>query len=815
MTQNQENPTCHNCNLRQLSTPATEQHKKQPTHLQCRGCGAIHLTYTPLEHQEEFHTTKQTTNPDGTIKMQIIGVFGGYGSAKSRATLQEIFLRALNNPGGTGLLTAPTLLQLKRTTIKTLLNEVIPPPLIRSYNKAEGELTLDNGFTFYLIPSDDEEKLRSLNAGLVHMEEASGISENIYTQILTRMRDHATTDKLIVVCSNPSLGWIKNVFYDNIARANPKHPEHESHNPNITTYIWKSHQNPYLPKDFIENISKGKAEWWKKRYIDGSFDQVEGAVYPQIGNAIITAQNVSDKWERVVGIDVGLRNPTAMVIGAIDEQKGEVHIFREYYKANTLVPEHAKNIKAILEDAKVTAGNTRYMVIDPAAGNKTDPINGKSIQGLYQEYGLYFQPANNNVDAGILKVNAYIELGKLKIHDTCPNLIRELQNYQYPDVEAEAKDKNLKEKPIKSHDHACFIAGTLVETINGQKPIEEIKIGDLVHTRKGYRKVYDSALTQIDAEVRTITFSNGSKLTATGNHPVWVENKGFIPVDALRYGDIINISPNWEEQVWKQKLLNGTEELGDYTQQKNTSKVIDTICIKKCGKVSTEKFQKDITFTTKTVIEKIMQLKIWNALKRLSIYQNIQKKDNQTLNTWKESDHLLLSGTDQKKEENGTEIMELKHSKTDSRCKAVVMYVISRMKRWEERKQTDFAPIVASLHGEEKAESITSNENAQLASRNLQQTSIVNKFFVENVVSSGVSNVYNISVEDAHEYYANGILVRNCDALRYLLMRLPDDPDRLKNSSHKPPDRYIIGEDEDEDGQNGATTGTKNFLSYI
>lgn len=179
------------------------------------------------------------------------------------------------------------------------------------------------------------------------------------------------------------------------------------------------------------------------------------AVYPQIGNAIITAQNVSDKWERVVGIDVGLRNPTAMVIGAIDEQKGEVHIFREYYKANTLVPEHAKNIKAILEDAKVTAGNTRYMVIDPAAGNKTDPINGKSIQGLYQEYGLYFQPANNNVDAGILKVNAYIELGKLKIHDTCPNLIRELQNYQYPDVEAEAKDKNLKEKPIKSHDHAA------------------------------------------------------------------------------------------------------------------------------------------------------------------------------------------------------------------------------------------------------------------------------------------------------------------------------------------------------------------------
>jgi len=316
-------------------------------------------------------------------------------------------------------------------------------------------LILENGFTFYLIPSDDEEKLRSLNCGLIHMEEASGISESIYTQLLTRLRDHATKDKLIIVCSNPSLGWIKNIFYDNVARSNPKHPEHDQHNPNIVTYIWKSYQNPFLPRDFVDNISKGKPEWWKRRYIDGSFDMVDGAVYPRIGEAIIKAQNVADTWERIVSIDVGLRNPTALLIGAIDPQTGNVHVFKEYYKANALVPEHARNIKQILEEEKVTAGNTRFMVIDPAAGNKTDPINGKSIQGLYQEYGLYFSKANNSLDAGILKVNAYIELGKLKVHDTCPNLIRELQNYQYPDVEMEAKDKNLKEKPIKANDHAA------------------------------------------------------------------------------------------------------------------------------------------------------------------------------------------------------------------------------------------------------------------------------------------------------------------------------------------------------------------------
>ena len=51
-----------------------------------------------------------------------------------------------------------------------------------------------------------------------------------------------------------------------------------------------------------------------------------------------------------------------------------------------------------------------------------------------------------------------------------------------------------------------------------------------------------------------------------------------------------------------------------------------------------------------------------------------------------------------------------------------------------------------------------------------------------------------------------------CDSVRYLLMRLPDDPNNLKTSSHRPPERYIMGEDEDELDLKGDKN---NFLSYI
>lgn len=35
---------------------------------------------------------------------------------------------------------------------------------------------------------------------------------------------------------------------------------------------------------------------------------------------------------------------------------------------------------------------------------------------------------------------------------------------------------------------------------------------------------------------------------------------------------------------------------------------------------------------------------------------------------------------------------------------------------------------------------------------------------------SGRRLVYNLSVEDRHEYFANGVLAKNCDALRYFVM---------------------------------------------
>lgn len=431
---------------------------EHPSYVECNSCGAMQLTYVPMDHQYDFHKHPYRYNKDGSVATQTFGLFGGYGSAKSTASLQDFFHRALENPNGVGLITAPTLQLLKRTSIKTLLDEVIPPPLLKSYNKSENEMVLSNGYVIYAIPSDDETKLRSLNAGHVHMEEASGIKRTIYDQLLTRMRHKYTWNRCIYVCSNPENNWIKDVLVDNDKRIDPLHPEHEDYDPTITNFIWATALNYNLPEDFIPRLSKNKPQWWKEKFLEGSFDVASGMVYPNAGAAIIedipNFEEVSRTWEKCVAIDHGIRNPTACLFGAIDPVEGVLYIYHTYYRPDALLPVHAAAIKPEVE--KIPSGRLRFMVGDPSMGNRSaDVVNGKNVLELYQEYGLFFQKGNNRMEAGILRVNEYIESGRLKIFRSCVDLTREIINYKYKETTMDdAENRNLDERPIKNKDHS-------------------------------------------------------------------------------------------------------------------------------------------------------------------------------------------------------------------------------------------------------------------------------------------------------------------------------------------------------------------------
>ena len=80
---------------------------------------------------------------------------------------------------------------------------------------------------------------------------------------------------------------------------------------------------------------------------------------------------------------------------------------------------------------------------------------------------------------------------------------------------------------------ACLVAGTMIETSSGPRAIETIRRGDLVLTRQGYRRVLKAWETKRVSEITEVAFSNGSVLRGTGDHRVWTDNRGWVSLDCL------------------------------------------------------------------------------------------------------------------------------------------------------------------------------------------------------------------------------------------------------------------------------------------
>ncbi len=91
----------------------------------------------------------------------------------------------------------------------------------------------------------------------------------------------------------------------------------------------------------------------------------------------------------------------------------------------------------------------------------------------------------------------------------------------------------------------CFIAGTLVLTADGERPIEEIQVGDWVWAwnettaEPGWHQVTQTFLKLDRAVLRLqLTADDGTteELAVTAEHPFWVTNEGWVRAQSLELG---------------------------------------------------------------------------------------------------------------------------------------------------------------------------------------------------------------------------------------------------------------------------------------
>ena len=92
----------------------------------------------------------------------------------------------------------------------------------------------------------------------------------------------------------------------------------------------------------------------------------------------------------------------------------------------------------------------------------------------------------------------------------------------------------------------CFVAGTLVLTEDGEKPIESIKVGDYVYStdpetgESDYKEVLQTFINESSELVHIHV--NGEEIVSTPTHPFYSPVRGWTSAVDLRAGDILVLS---------------------------------------------------------------------------------------------------------------------------------------------------------------------------------------------------------------------------------------------------------------------------------
>jgi hypothetical protein len=85
----------------------------------------------------------------------------------------------------------------------------------------------------------------------------------------------------------------------------------------------------------------------------------------------------------------------------------------------------------------------------------------------------------------------------------------------------------------------CLVPGTMIQTLSGLKPIEDIKRGDIVHTLDGEKMVTDAWTPETlefgEPECYEVSFEDGTSVTCSGQHP-FLTDSGWIDAEDLSIG---------------------------------------------------------------------------------------------------------------------------------------------------------------------------------------------------------------------------------------------------------------------------------------
>lgn len=665
-------------------------------------------------------------------------------------------MHKFTHPEDSFIIAAPTYKTMQQATLPAFLQIMQG---LGTYNKADAVFEMHGGGKCYMRTATDPNSV----VGITNCRHIWGDEAGLFPLYFHENLQARAAFKQAPICytSSPySLNWI---FTDYIR------PWHKSGGnvPGVEIIQARSDENPYFPKAEFE---RKKATMDPRRFnmmFGGEFHKLEGLVYDCFDedSHVVEQMPINAKPTYIAGLDWGYTHPCVINVFAVDPFYG-IYLVHEFYETGKTISEVIQAAKAI----KHRYGDIEFLC---------DPSQPAHIAEM-GKHGLKAFGANNDIRAGIDAMYEFIASGKFHVlKGAGKNFLDEISIYHYPHDENLKPDQNSKDQlPVKQHDDSCLGPDSLIKTPQGEVPINKIQPGMIICSPFGTQKVIDCGITG----VRWLHEEKNTGLIMTLDHSVMSLNKGFDWIDKD------TIVPTWKIS----RIIMGRSIIGTANILLRLAAVlmVARFCTDRFGLTIMEKFLLAIIFITKTTTSEITISKISNAYRLLTILDTTARKkllkiqSGLKLSKQKEL-KLLRRGIRARKVGLGIGSMERMFSAIGLKSKRYVKYA-TLLTGQTRLIAPGFARILAShLIGVQVVLMIFLKTVKDVLTFS-KKTNMRNLAFAPSLVQKDIREpVYNLTTEHGC-FYANNLLVSNCDATRYVMLHLKNTHFNIKKTPTAP-----------------------------
>lgn len=388
---------------------------------------------TPNDKQKEFLRCKN----------RYVGYGGARGGGKSWAVRFKAPLMAIRYPG-------ITILILRRTYPELLHNHILPLQGtlkdIARYKETDKTFYFPNGsrIIFGYCDSDrDVNRYQGQEYDVIFMDEATHFTEFMFDRLKVCIRGTNGYPKRFYLTCNPGgVGheWVKRLFITKSYRAGEKPEEYTF----IKATVYDNKELLEHDPEYVQQLESLPPDL-RKAWLEGSWDLFSGQFFPEFDPNIHVIEPIMIKrhWRKYIALDYGSDMLAAYWI-ALDEY-GNGYVYRELYEGrdNHMGANNNGHIASVAAERirELTAPDEKIEITmaPPDLWNRQNQT-GRSTADFFSDHGVYLTKVSNDRINGWMAVKEWLRVvpddagnptARLRIFNTCPNLIRCIPALQY------------------------------------------------------------------------------------------------------------------------------------------------------------------------------------------------------------------------------------------------------------------------------------------------------------------------------------------------------------------------------------------------